>query len=190
MQKKLLIASIGMAGSGKSELTKYLQKKYNWKKVYFGEATFDRLKTDKMEVNYANEKIAREKIRKELGMGAYAILALPKIKKILKTDNVIILESLYSWDEYKIIKKEYGDNFKCIAIYASPATRFKRLTQRTNERPIKNYQEFKTRDYSELENLEKGSPIAMADYTIINEKNIKHLHLDINKVIDLLLKTI
>jgi len=180
---KLLIASIGMAGSGKSELVKYLQAKYNWPKVYFGEATFDRLRADSLEINYANERIAREKIRQELGMSAYAILALPKIENFLKDNDVVILESLYSWDEYKIIKEKYNDSFKTIAIYASPTSRFKRLTKRINERPIRSYEEFKTRDYSELENLAKGAPIAMADFTIVNETGIKKLHNEIDKII-------
>jgi len=32
------------------------------------------------------------------------------------------------------------------------------------------------RDYSEIENVEKGGPIAMADYIIINEGTLKDLH--------------
>ena len=83
-KNKNLIAIVGMPGSGKTQATKYLIKKLNCPKVYFGEATFDRLKKEGLKINYTNEKKVREKIRSELGMGAYAILALPKIKKHLK----------------------------------------------------------------------------------------------------------
>jgi len=82
---KKIIAIIGMAGSGKSEVVNYLQKKYGWPKVYIGQATFDRLKKEGLARNYKNEQIVREKTRRELGMGAYALLALPGVAKILKS---------------------------------------------------------------------------------------------------------
>ena len=173
-----------MAGSGKSEAVKYLQKKHKWPNVYLGQATFDRMKDEGLALNYNNERKVREKIRRELGMGAYAILALSKIKDKLKHSQVVLAESLYSWDEYKILKKEFKDKFRVIAIYASPTIRFKRLGSRKKERPIKNRLEFKTRDYTELENLAKGAPIAMADYTIINETNINWVHQELDKIID------
>ncbi len=188
MENKKIIAVVGMAGSGKTETIRYLQKKLNWPKIYLGEATFDRIKKEGLEVNYKNEKIIREKIRKELGMGAYAILALPKIKRILKESDVILLESLYSWDEYKIIKKKYKDNFKVIAVHASPKIRFKRLTKRIKERPIKSEKEFIERDYSEIEGADKGGPIARADFMIINEGTLKEYHSKIDNTMKKLLK--
>lgn len=188
MKNKKVIATVGMAGSGKTEIIKYLQGKYNWKNVYFGDATFERIKKEKLELNYKNERATREKIREELGMGAYAILALPKIEKILENDKIVLVESLYSWEEYKILKNKFGNSFITIATYASPATRFKRLAQRNNERPIKSLEEFNTRDYTEIENTDKGGPIARADYTIVNESSIdeykKNIAKTINKILD------
>lgn len=187
MKNKKVIAAVGMAGSGKTEIISYLQKKHPWKNVYFGEATFDRMKEEELELNYENERTTREKIRNELGMGAYAILALPKIEKILETDDIVLIESLYSWDEYKIIKEKFGKNFITIATFASPETRFKRLTSRSKERPIKDLEEFNTRDYTEIENTDKGGPIARADYTLINETSLRDLHIDIDLIINKIL---
>lgn len=172
-----------MCGSGKTEVINYLQKKYKWPKVYLGEATFDRMKKESLELNYENEKIIREKIRAELGMGAYASLALSKVEKFLETNYIILIESLYSWSEYKIFKNKYQDSFEVIAVFASPKTRFKRLTLRKNERPMNNIEEFERRDYSEIENLEKGGPIARADYTLNNEGSVKDLHKQIESII-------
>lgn len=178
---KNIIAVVGMAGAGKSAATRYILKKYGWPKVYFGEATFDRLKKEGMEVNYENERYIREKIREEMGMAAYAKLALPKIENLLKTGNNILLESLYSWEEYITLKDEYGDDFKVIAIYSSPNTRFNRLRNRKRERPVKNYEEFKTRDRTEIEGTNKGGPIAVADKTIVNEYDMDHLYKEIDE---------
>jgi dephospho-CoA kinase len=183
MKNKLILAVVGMCGSGKSEAVKFLIKKLKWPVVYFGSLTFAWMKKRKIPVNYANEKKAREQIRRENGgMGAYAKLSLPKIAALLKNNKGVIVESLYSWSEYKILKEKYGDNFKVIAIQASPAIRFQRLHARKKERPMKNYAEFKVRDYSEIENIEKGGPIAMADFAIVNEGSLKDLHKKLNAI--------
>ena len=45
-------------------------------------------------------------MRKEHGMGAYAILNIPKFDELLKKGNVVG-DGLYSWSEYKILKEKY-----------------------------------------------------------------------------------
>ncbi len=171
MKDKKIIAIVGMAGSGKTEVVKKAQEKYSAPKVYFGEVTFDEIKKRNLEVNYKNERIVRESLRSEHGMGVYAKFSVPKIKKLLKKSQMVLAESLYSWDEYKIMKEEFGENFITVAVYASPNTRFERLKKRISERPIADWFEFKTRDWTEIEGTQKGGPIAMADYTIINESS-------------------
>jgi dephospho-CoA kinase len=173
---KKIYAIVGMAGSGKSEAIKFFQDKYGWPKVYFGEPTFDRIKKDGLELNYDNEKIIREKIRSELGMGAYAILALPNIKKLLEKHDVVLLESLYSWDEYKIVKNEFGDALETIAVFTPFKIRLDRLSKRKDWRPIEAANELKKRDWTEIEGTDKGGPIAIADYTVINEGEREQLH--------------
>lgn len=180
--KHKIIAVIGIAGSGKSEAVNYLQKKFNWPKVYLGEPTFERLKKDGLVRNYKNEQTVREKIRRELGMGAYAKLALPKVSKILKNSQVVLIESLYSWDEYKIFKKKFRENFFVIAITAPSSLRLTRLIKR-KIRPIKTAAELVKRDWTEIEGTDKGGPIAVADFTIINDGSRKKLQKNIDLII-------
>lgn len=181
MKNKKIYAFPGMAGSGKSEAIRYLQEKNGWPKVYLGAATFEKMREMGLEENQDNERMAREKLREEYGMGVYAKLALPKIKKLLESNDIVLLESLYSWDEYKILKEEFGKNFNVIAIHTSPATRFARLKNR-EERPLKTEEELKIRDWSEIENTDKGGPIAMADHAIINEGSRENFHGQIDKI--------
>lgn len=183
MNKKI-ISIVGMAGSGKTVVTKYLQARHHWPNVYMGAPTFDRIKTDGLETNYKNEKICREKIRSELGMGGYATLCLPKIKKRLESNDVCLVESMYSWSEYKIYKEEFSENFHCLAVFASPKTRYKRLSNRQNERPMSSIEEFNQRDYTEIEGIEKGGPIARADFMAINETNTINLFKQIDNFIN------
>ena len=64
-----------------------------------------KLQEEGLEVNPENEKMMREKLRHDLGMGAYAKVLLPEIKELLKNNNVV-LDGLYSWTEYNILKEE------------------------------------------------------------------------------------
>lgn len=158
-----LIAVVGMAGSGKSVATSYLEEK-GWNKIYFGGAVYAKMKEEGIEITPESQQKYREKIRKEYGMGAVAIILKDKIKKAIEEGNTV-LDGLYSWDEYKILKKDYK-NLKTIAIICNKDIRYKRIAERV-DRPF-NHDEIKARDLTEIENLAKGGPIAYADYFIIN----------------------
>jgi dephospho-CoA kinase len=172
-----IIAVIGMCGSGKSEAVKFFEKN-GYNKVYFGGVVLDELKKRGLEVNEANERLVREHLRKEFGMGAMAMKSISKIDEFYKTGNVVI-ESLYSWEEFKIIKNKYSDAFKLLAVYTTKALRYERLAKRYF-RPLTHEQAL-SRDYAELENLDKGAPIAFADYTVINDGTLDELHQALNK---------
>jgi dephospho-CoA kinase len=178
MSYKKIIAVIGMCGSGKSEAVKYFVGK-GFKKVYFGDVVITELKTRGLEINEANERKVREELRKEFGMGVMAIKSIEKIKEYYKADNVVI-ESMYSWDEYKIIKKEFGDKFKLLTIYTTKDLRYERLGKR-EFRPL-TIEEATSRDLSEIENLDKGGPIAYTDYTLINDSSLEELNKNLEKL--------
>lgn len=166
MAKAKLITLVGMPGAGKSTCVEYLEAK-NIPSVYFGGITIDEVKARGQEVNEANEKQAREDIRKNEGKDAYARRILKKISALEEQgNNFVVVDGLYSWTEYKVFKEEYGDNAIIIAITARRKARHERLSKRP-VRPL-NDEEVTSREYAEIENLEKGGPIANADYTLLN----------------------
>ncbi len=167
-----IIAIVGMCGSGKSVACNFLEEE-GFKKVYFGGVTLAKLQENNLEVTPENEKYMREKLRDELGMGAYAIVLLPQIKELSK-ENDVVLDGLYSWDELKILKDEFGDVLTTIAIIVDKKIRYERLSIRPI-RPFNN-KEAQHRDISEIENIAKAGPIAYADYYIDNNKSIKDFH--------------
>lgn len=177
---KKLLAIVGMCGSGKSIASDYLTN-LGWEKIYFGGVTMDKLKENNLEVNPANEKMMREKLRKEYGMAAYAILLLPKIRESVKEHDTV-LDGLYSWNEYKVLKEEFGDNLKILAIVASRSLRYERLAVR-EIRPLTSEEAY-NRDIAEIENLAKGGPIAMSDYYILNDGNIEDYIKNLDKIIE------
>ena len=159
-----LIAIVGMAGSGKSELSKLFGKK-GFRSIRFGDITDKFLKDRGLALSEENEKKVREGLRKEHGMEAYAKLNVPRIDEAIKEGDVII-DGLYSWEEYQFLKEKYGKRIIILALYAPPEMRYERLNER-EIRPLTREQA-QSRDIREIENLNKAAPIAMADYTMLN----------------------
>ena len=174
-----VVSIVGMSGSGKSEVTALFQKK-GFTAVRFGDVTDDEAKKRGLELTEENERRVREHLREQYGMAVYARLNLPRIDAALKTSDVVV-DGLYSWEEYIFLKTHYDENFITIAVWASPETRYARLRSR-KVRPL-TYQDALSRDYAEIENLDKGGPIAMADYTVINESSLSDMQQQVERII-------
>jgi dephospho-CoA kinase len=174
-----VIAVIGMCGSGKSEAVKYFVDN-GYKRVYFGEVVMNEMKRLGLDVNEKNEKQTRENLRRDFGMGAMAVKSLPAIEEYIKHSNVVI-ESLYSWDEYKILNEKFGESFKLLTIYTTKALRYERLSKRPF-RPL-TFIESNSRDINEIEKLDKGGPIAYTDYLVMNNGSLEELNNELQKYI-------
>lgn len=174
-----IFAIVGMPGSGKTEVSEFLVKK-GFQFIRLGQLTLDEIKKRGLEPTEANERPIREALRTKHGMAAFATLNFPKIDSLLKISDVAV-DGLYSWEEYLAFKEKYPD-ITVIAIYASPKTRYERLEKQSVSKDSnikrRHYtkEEAASRDRAQLENLHTGGPVAMADFTIINEASVKELH--------------
>jgi len=152
-----VVAIVGMAGAGKSEVSRVLEKD-GFKKVRFGDITDQEIMNSGMELNEESEHYVRQQLRKEHGMAAYAKLNLPRIDALLKSSDVAV-DGLYSWEEYDLLKRHYGESFWVVAVWASPGARYLRLSTR-RERPL-TLEEAASRDRAEIEEVNKSGPIKM-----------------------------
>jgi len=177
-----IVAIVGMAGAGKSEAAKLFEEK-GFKRIRFGDATDEEIKKQGLEMNEENERHIREQLRKQYGMAAYAMLNLSRIDLTLKKSPVVI-DGLYSWEEYVFLGNYYRNRFGVVAVWSSPKTRYTRLADR-EERPLTS-EEAASRDTAEIKNINKSGPIAMADITIINEGTLKDLKREVKKAISVL----
>jgi dephospho-CoA kinase len=177
-----VVAIVGMTGAGKSEIARVFEED-GFKRVRFGDITDEELKSRGLEQNEENERYIRQQLRNEHGMAAYAKLNLPRIDSSLKLSDVVV-DGLYSWEEYILLKEYYGGQFAMVAVWASPTTRHGRLVHRA-ERPL-TLEEAVSRDKSEIENSNKGGPIAMADFTILNEASLEELERETERVLSVL----
>ncbi len=97
-----MVAIVGMAGAGKSEVAGLFEE-HGFKKVRFGDITDEELKKRRLETSEENERYIRQQLRKNHGMAAYAQLNLSRIDNALKSSNVVV-DGLYSWEEYILLK--------------------------------------------------------------------------------------
>jgi dephospho-CoA kinase len=181
MQDKKILVFVGMPGAGKSACVDYLKAK-GLPSVYFGGITLDEIKRRGMELSEASEKLVREDIRAKEGKGAYAVRIIKQIEELIEQGkNCVVVDGLYSWTEYKIFKGSFGDNAIIIAIVADKKKRHERLVNR-EVRPLTE-DEASARDHAEIERLEKGGPIANADYFLANDSTVEELEADLKKLL-------
>ncbi|MFC2062925.1 AAA family ATPase [Chloroflexota bacterium] len=174
-----VVSIVGMAGAGKSEVARVFEES-GFARVRFGDVTDEEIKRRGLEVSEENERYVRELLRQKLGMAAYAKLNLTRVDEASKYADVVI-DGLYSWEEYTLIKDYYGDGFHVVAVWSSPKTRYARLAARAKRGLAA--EEATSRDRAEIENVNKGGPIAMADLTIINESSLENLRKETRKII-------
>ena len=174
-----VVSIVGMSGAGKSEVARVFEED-GFIRIRFGDVTDQEIEKRGLELNEKNERYIRELMRKERGMAAYAQLNLPRINSALTYADVVI-DGLYSWEEYTFLKDYYREDFYVVAVYASPRTRYARLASRPSR--CLTPEEAAGRDRAEVENINKGGPIAMADYTIVNESSLEDLEEEVRRVI-------
>ncbi len=161
----ILLAIVGMAGSGKSVASDFFRSQ-GIPVLRFGDQTDIGLKAAGLPRIEEHERAYREGLRKELGMAAMAIKIEPRIREAAIEHSFIVLDGLYSWEEYLYLRERFPQ-MKLLSIWAPPALRYDRLAKRTVRSLTA--KEAAERDAAELQNLNKGGPMAMADYLIKND---------------------
>jgi dephospho-CoA kinase len=181
-----IVSIVGMTGAGKSEVARVFERN-GYTKIRFGDITDEEMKKRGLEPNEANERLVRESLRED-GREAYARLNRPKIEQALNPSQGegrnVVIDGLYSWEEYTYLKGLYGENLYLVAVWSSPPTRYARLAKRLS-RPL-TPEEAAQRDKTEIENIAKGGPIAMADFTIVNESSREALLKEAERIVSLL----
>ncbi len=183
-KQPIILTFVGMPGSGKSSCVDHVMEKHpNLPPVlYFGGITVDEVKRRGQEINEANERVVREELRRTEGRDSYAYRIAKKIDKLIDQGHKrIVVDGLYMWPEYKVFKDKYAGQAVIVAVAAQRSLRHERLGRRP-VRPLTT-EEANSRDYAEIENMEKGGPIANADYTLVNNKGYGELFIQLDEAL-------
>ena len=186
MDNVKILAVVGMSGSGKSVIVDYLTDQ-GYPKVYFGGMIYKEMEKRGIErtEDGESEKKFREEIREKEGKDWVVRQVIEETKDLISAGQKrIILDGVYSWTEYKILKQEFPRALTFVAIVVDKKLRYERVSKR----PGRSFDAaaIRERDRSEIENLEKGGPIAAADYYILNNGTVD----DVKNRIDTILKEI
>lgn len=176
-----ILAFVGLTGSGKSEAVHYVTGK-GYPKVYFGGVILGAMKDAGIEWTETNEKEFREQIREREGKDFVVKRIIDEIHRLIAAgQHYIVADGLYTWTEYKALKHEFPGELTVVAVVAPKHLRHHRLTLRP-VRPL-TIEEANQRDWAEIENLEKGGPIAIADYFVHNDKDIDYLEQQLDAIL-------
>ena len=183
MDNVKIVAIVGMSGSGKSVAVDYLTDK-GYPKIYFGGMIYKEMekrgivRTEDGE----SEKKFREEIRATEGKDWVVRQVIAETKDLIAAGQKrIVLDGVYSWTEYKILKHEFPKNLTFIAIVVDKKIRYDRV----GNRPGRAFDStaIRERDRSEIENLEKGGPIAAADYYVLNNGTVEKMTTRVEEIL-------
>ena len=183
MDNVKILAVVGMSGSGKSVIVDYLTSK-GYPKVYFGGMIYKEMEKRGIErtEDGESEKKFREQIRQEEGQDWVVNQVIKETKDLIAAGQKrIVLDGVYSWTEYKALKKEFPTSLTFLAIVVDRRLRYDRVAKRPGR--AFDGTAIRERDRSEIENLEKGAPIAMADYYILNNGTIEDARKDLDQIL-------
>lgn len=183
MNRPKIIALVGMAGSGKGTCTTFIAKKYGVPIVHFGNMVYEEVERRGLDI-VQHEREVREDMRKQEGPVVLAKRAGARAQKYLaEGQKGVVLDGLYSWSEYTYLRDLFGDDLAVIAVIAPRKLRYERAANRKDARRKYTQEQIEKRDIEEIENLEKGGPIAMADFTILNDKTTDDMLRDVQAVL-------
>jgi len=174
-----IIAFVGMPASGKSEASAVIRK-MNIPVVNMGDVV--REETARRGLPPTDENIGGTgtNLRSEEGMDVIAKRCVPRIRSI--DSLIVVVDGIRNKEAISYFKKQFGSDFKLIAIHTPLEIRFERVIRRARSDDMRNVEELKRRDDREKSwGLEKA--IKTADITIENTGTIEKFQDEIKKLI-------
>lgn len=168
-----IIAVVGMPGSGKGTLVDCLTETLHAPKIYFGGLVYEEVAKRGLDI-VKDEKAVREDMRAQEGPAVLAKRVGLRAKELLDLgEKVVILDGVYSWSEDKYLRELFGDEYISIAAVGAKTLRYERAVKRKDAHRQYTKEIVAARDIQEIENIEKGGPIAYADYFILNDTSLE-----------------
>ena len=176
----LIIGFVGFPGSGKSEATAVAQA-HGFVVVAMGDAVRSYMRERGIELSEKNVGAIANELRARHGMDAIAQMCIPAVRAL--PSQKVVIDGLRGVAEVDAYRREFNNNFKLIAIAASPEVRFERVKSRSRPDDALSFQGFEEKDERELAwGLEEA--LSTADCHISNEGSLDELKFSVSKVIE------
>lgn len=178
----IILGITGTLGAGKGTIVEYLVERKGFVHYSVREFLIGVIKSRNLPVNRDTMVSTANELRANNG-SSYIANELYKKAVLHKTDCII--ESIRTPGEAELLSKK-GDFF-LLAVDAPPNIRYERIKQRASETDHISFETFiqnETREFTSddpnRQNLKKC--IEMADYLIINDSDLNHLHQQIELI--------
>ena len=175
-----LIVTVGMPGSGKDELVA-VARSIGLATLKMGDLVRDETRRRGLAVTNQNVARVASEERERSGGGVWAQRALPKL-----TETRMLVDGCRSDVEVTVFRHNFGDLY-VLGIYASPETRYDRMTARGRNDDGLSLQEFFDRDRRELK-WGIGNAFALADGMLVNEGTLDEFRTASRRALEAILK--
>jgi dephospho-CoA kinase len=174
-----LIAFVGMPGSGKSEAST-VARIMKIPVVSMGDVVREEAARRGLPPTDENIGGTGTALRRDEGMDIIAKNCVPRIRQMDK--DLVVIDGIRNIEEVNYFKKQFGSDFKLIAIHAPFNTRFERLKKRARSDDMTGIEELKRRDQREKSwGLEKA--MELSDVTLNNTGSLEEFQVEIRKLL-------
>lgn len=174
------IGIVGSQASGKSVASK-IGESMGIRVIRMGDIVREEILKQGLKIDEATIARVASEFRQKEGMHAIAKRTAQRIKEL--KESAVIIDGIRGGDEVKFFKKEFGDNFKLIAIIASSQVRYERVKARKRADDALDMHIFIKKDEREASWGIEGA-IALADFTVKNEGAVEEFEAKIKKILE------
>ncbi len=177
-----VIGVIGLNGSGKDEVVKYLNQRYGIPLISVGDIVREIAGREGVEPTRENlDEITRRYFAKH-GKGYFLKLIVAKIRQN-KLDCTGI-SGIRSPEDVSILKEAFNTDFVLVHVYVSdPRGRFERMVKRGSQRDAMSYADLLKQDQISEELFHIQEAINKADISIANDGKLEDLHRRVDQLV-------
>jgi dephospho-CoA kinase len=172
------IGVVGLNGSGKDEVVKYLNKKYAVPLISVGDMVREIAAGESIEPSRENLDGITKKYFERYGEGYFLKLVIEKIRQNgWKTCGI---SGIRSPRDIALVREAFKQDFILIHVFISD----ERIHQRGSRRDELTYAEFLQQDRVSEELFHISRSIASADYSISNDGTLEDLQREVDKLVE------
>jgi len=177
-----IIGIIGMNGSGKGTVVKYIVKNYGYNSVVMGDLVREEANQEGLELTRDNLCMIADRGYKRGGKDYWLNKAYERIIK--NNWNKVVIDGIRQPRDVEFFKEKFGKDIIIVLIDAKPEIRFEREKKRGRPGFPKSFEEFFRYEKQENRIFNLSKTLKLADYTIDNNGSFKDLYVNIEKFLE------